>query len=169
MVEGLYLLPFGQLSAAELGALAQRQQTQPQEWPQRLQTLQAHFDWILLDLPATLPAGQAALPLLPEATMRVRVVETDAACHALLSTEGTGDDWLLVNRFDPISQLQRDLLLLWGERHAQLIPQVLHRDEAMAGALAWKSPVGHYAPDSLASHDVRSLATWLLAQEVQRV
>ncbi|MNZ38181.1 Septum site-determining protein MinD [compost metagenome] len=168
VVEGLYLLPFGQLSAAELGALAQRQQTQPQEWPQRLQTLQAHFDWILLDLPATLPAGQAALPLLPEATLRVRVVETDAACHALLSTEGAGDDLLLVNRFDPISQLQRDLLL-WGERHAQLIPQVIHRDEAMADALAWKSPVGHYAPDSLASHDVRSLATWLLAQEAHRV
>jgi len=169
VVEGLYLLPFGQLSAAELGALAQRQQTQPQEWPQRLQSLQAHFDWILLDLSATQPAGQAALPLLPEATLRVRVVETDAACHALLSTEGAGDDLLLVNRFDPISQLQRDLLLLWGERHAQLIPQVIHRDEAMAGALAWKSPVGHYAPDSLASHDVRSLATWLLAQEAQRV
>ncbi|MEG0859790.1 MAG: cellulose biosynthesis protein BcsQ [Pseudomonas sp.] len=164
VLEGLYLLPFGQLPADALSALEQRQRAQPQEWPQRLQTLLTHFDWILLDLPATLPGGQPGLPLLPQTVTRIRVLEADAACHALLSTEGAGDDLLLVNRFDPISQLQRDLLLLWGERHAQLIPQVIHRDEALAGALAWKSPVGYYAPDSLASHDVRSLATWLLAQ-----
>ncbi|MGH8380110.1 cellulose biosynthesis protein BcsQ [Pseudomonas sp.] len=168
VVEGLYLLPFGQLPADALSALEQRQREQPQEWWQRLQTLQAHFDWIVLDTPATLPGGQPTLPLLPDTVMHIRVLETDAACHALLSTEGAGDAPLLVNRFDPISQLQRDLLLLWSERHAQLIPQVIHRDEAMAGALAWKSPVGYYAPDSLASQDVRSLATWLLAQEARR-
>lgn len=168
VVERLCLLPFGQLDSAALNALALRQQAQPHIWSQRLQTLQAHFDWILLDMPATLPGGQAPLPLLPESVMRIRVLETDAACHAMLSTEGVGDDYLLVNRFDPISQLQRDLLLLWGERQAHLIPQVIHRDEAMASALAWKSPVGYYAPDSLASRDVRSLATWLLTQGEQR-
>ncbi|MFK8329465.1 cellulose biosynthesis protein BcsQ [Pseudomonas sp. BJa5] len=160
VVEGLYLLPFGRL---EVGALNE----QAQEWTQRLQQLQAHFDWILLDMPAILPGGQPGGPALPEPVTRIRVLEADAACHALLSTEGAGDDFLLVNRFDPISQLQRDLLLLWGERQGKLIPQVIHRDEAMACALAWKSPVGYYAPDSLASHDVRSLATWLLAQGAQ--
>lgn len=153
--EGLYLLPFGQVQAPGRAV-------EGQAWAQRLQHLQAHFDWIVLDTPATLPQ-------LPDAVMRLRVLEADAACHALLSLEGAGDDYLLVNRFDPISQLQRDLLLLWRERHPQLIPQVIHRDEAMAGALAWKSPVGHYAADSLASHDVRSLATWLLAQQEHQV
>lgn len=164
VLEGLYLLPFGQLPADALSTLEQRQRAQAQEWSQRLHTLQPHFDWILLDMPATLPGGQPTLPLLPETVLRLRVLEADAACHALLSSEGAGNEPLLVNRFDPISQLQRDLLLLWGERHAQLIPQVIHRDEAMAGALAWKSPVGYYAPDSLATQDVRSLATWLLTQ-----
>jgi len=167
VVEGLYLLPFGRLEAGALIALEQRQQARSHEWTQRLQQLQAHFDWILLDMPARLPGGQAGVPLLPEPVTRIRVLEADAACHALLSTEGAGEDYLLVNRFDPISQLQRDLLLLWGERQAHLIPQVIHRDEAMACALAWKSPVGYYAPDSLATHDVRSLATWLLAQGAQ--
>lgn len=166
--EGLCLLPFGQLQAAGRPALAQRQDTEGQAWVQRLLSLQAHFDWIVLDTPAILAGGQVPWPQLPDSLMRLRVLEADAACHALLSIEGAGDDYLLVNRFDPISQLQRDLLLLWGERHARLIPQVVHRDEAMAGALAWKSPVGHYAADSLASHDVRSLATWLLAQQEQR-
>ncbi|WP_422419431.1 cellulose biosynthesis protein BcsQ [Pseudomonas sp. GZD-222] len=166
--EGLCLLPFGQLHGDALSALEQRQRSQPQEWSQRLHTLQAHFDWILLDMPATLAGGQPTLPQLPKSALPIRVLETDAACHALLSTEGAGDDLLLVNRFDPISQLQRDLLLLWGERHPQLIPQVIHRDEAMAGALAWKSPLGYYAPDSLAAHDVGSLATWLLARREPR-
>ncbi|TDF84381.1 cellulose biosynthesis protein BcsQ [Pseudomonas sp. H9] len=161
--EGLCLLPFGQLPLADFNALAQRQDAQ--RWSQRLHTLQAHFDWIVLDTPAILPGNEVAAPALPETAVRLRVLEADAACHALLSVEGAGSDHLLINRFDPISQLQRDLLLLWGERHPQLIPQVVHRDEAMAGALAWKCPVGYYAPDSLASHDLRSLATWLLAQE----
>jgi len=164
VVEGLYLLPFGQLQGDALDALEQHQRTRPQAWTQRLEKLRTYFDWILLDTPATAAGGQPPLPLLPDTVKHIRVLEADAACHALLSTEGAGEAPLLVNRFDPISQLQRDLLLLWGERYAQLIPQVIHRDEAMAGALAWKSPVGYYAPDSLASRDVRGLATWLLAQ-----
>lgn len=159
VLEHLYLLPHGQPNGAALdqGDLSQL-------WSQRLPALQAHFDWILLDLPSTLPGGQPALAQLPDSVMRIRVLEADAACHALLCTEGAGDEHLLVNRFDPISQLQRDLMLLWGERQARLIPQVVHRDEAMAGALAWKSPVGYYAPDSLATRNLGSLATWLLAQ-----
>lgn len=164
VLEGLYLLPFGTLATNALAGLELHQRAHPDLWGQRLQTLQTHFDWILLDLPATLAGGQPGVPTLPDTVMHLRVLEADAACHALLSTEGAGDDHLLVNRFDPISQLQRDLLLLWGERHARLIPQVIHRDEAMAGALAWKSPVGYYAPDALATRDARSLATWLLAE-----
>jgi cellulose synthase operon protein YhjQ len=153
VMERLYLLPFGRLDEAGHAAPAQH----PAAWPQRLQQLQQHFDWIVLDLP-----GQLPLPGL----RHLRVLEADAACHALLNLEGPGQGHLLINRFDPVSQLQRDLLLLWSERlQGRLVPQVIHRDEAMAGALAWKSPLGHYGADSLAARDVRSLATWLLAQE----
>ncbi|WP_394559520.1 cellulose biosynthesis protein BcsQ [Aquipseudomonas alcaligenes] len=163
VMEGLYLLPFGRLDSAGLAALQQRQHAQLQEWAQRLQMLQQRFDWILLDLP---PALHAVQPQLPTVVQHLRVLEADAACHALLNLDGAGGGQLLVNRFDPVSQLQRDLLLLWRERLGErLVPQVIHRDEAMAGALAWKSPLGYYAADSLAAHDVRSLATWLLARE----
>ncbi|MDF3931315.1 cellulose biosynthesis protein BcsQ [Pseudomonas citronellolis] len=163
VVGELYLLPHGRLGGVELAALNQRVQAAADFWPQRLQQLRRHFDWILLDLPAALP-GQSA-PALGEEVRRLRVIEADAACHALLSLEGEGEGPLLLNRFDPISQLQRDLLLLWRERlDGRLAPQVVHRDEAMAGALAWKSPLGYYAGDSLAAQDVRSLATWCMAQ-----
>ncbi|MGL4315106.1 MAG: cellulose biosynthesis protein BcsQ [Pseudomonas sp.] len=170
VVGQLFLLPFGRLDDAGLISLTQRWQSHPGEWRQRLEHLHEHFDWVLLDLPQAPPGVPAALPMLPDESVQVRVLEADAACHALLSVEGAGDGHLLLNRFDPVSQLQRDLLLLWRERwQGRLLPQVVHRDEAMASALAWKSPVGYYAQDSLAAHDVRSLATWLLAQGEGRV
>ncbi|WP_435608442.1 cellulose biosynthesis protein BcsQ [Pseudomonas knackmussii] len=156
VVGELYLLPHGR---PETGAPADV------SWAQRLQQLQRRFDWVLLDLPPEVPGVTLAAPDLGDGVGRLRVIEADAACHAVLHIEGAGEAPLLINRFDPLSQLQRDLLLLWRERlEGRLVPQVVHRDEAMAGALAWKSPLGYYAGDSLAAQDVRSLATWCMAQ-----
>lgn len=156
VVGELYLLPRGR---PETGAPTN------DSWAQRLQQLQRRFDWVLLDLPPEVPGVTLAAPDLGEGIARLRVIEADAACHAVLHIEGAGEAPLLINRFDPLSQLQRDLLLLWRERlEGRLVPQVVHRDEAMAGALAWKSPLGYYAGDSLAAQDVRSLATWCMAQ-----
>lgn len=155
---GLYLLPYGRLEAAERGA----QQASPVPWSARLSSLERHFDWLLIDLPAAVPGAHQVLG---ETTQHLRVLEADAACHALLSQEEGGETPLLVNRFDPLSQLQRDLLLLWRERlDERLVPQVIHRDEAMAAALAWKSPLGYYGADSLAAQDIRNLAIWCQAR-----
>lgn len=163
VADELYLLAHGRLDGTELGELAQVHAGEPGLWPQRLGQLGRHFDWLLLDLPVAQPG--LAMPVLGEQVRHLCVLEADAACHAMLSLGATGEGTLLVNRFDPISQLQRDLLLLWRERlGARLAPQVVHRDEAMAGALAWKSPLGHYGGDSLAAQDVRSLATWCIGQ-----
>lgn len=159
----LYLLPHGRLDGAEIAVLGQRLGATPDYWPRRLLELRRHFDWVLLDLPPGVPGLPA--PALGGEVRRLRVLEADAACHALLSLEGEGEGPLLLNRFDPTSPLQRDLLLLWRERlDGRLAPLLIHRDEAMAGALAWKSPLGHYAGDSLAARDVSSLATWCVAQ-----
>ena len=38
----------------------------------------------------------------------------------------------------------------------------LHRDEAMAEAMAAKQPVGRYAPTSLIAHELTALACWCL-------
>ncbi|QCI11588.1 cellulose synthase operon protein YhjQ [Pseudomonas putida] len=163
VADELYLLPHGRLEAAELGQMGQAHGAGAALWPQRLGQLRRHFDWLLLDLPAAVPG--LAMPGLGGEVEYLRVLEADAACHALLSLDMAGQGTLLLNRFDPISPLQRDLLLLWRERFgARLAPQVVHRDEAMAGALAWKSPLGHYAGDSLAARDVGSLATWCIGQ-----
>ena len=72
---------------------------------------------------------------------------------------------LLVNRYDPASRLQSDLLMVWRDLFRDRLPiQVVHRDEAFLEALACKAPLGHYAPQSLACRDVQSLAVRCLAR-----
>lgn len=161
VLPGLCLLPYGALQAAEQARLEQSLCRAPGFWPQRLRRLGASFDWVLFDLPQGLPGHAGSAPL----DLRLRVVETDPACHLRLQEQPGSGDWLLVNRYDPTRPLQRDLLLLWqkslGER---LLAQCVHDDEALREALAHRLPVGLHAPDSLAADDLRSLATWCLAR-----
>lgn len=72
---------------------------------------------------------------------------------------------LLVNRYDPASRLQSDLLMVWRDLFRDRLPiQVVHRDEAFLEALAYKAPLGLYAPQSLACRDVQSLAVRCLTR-----
>ncbi|TXI29877.1 MAG: cellulose synthase operon protein YhjQ [Aquipseudomonas alcaligenes] len=158
VLDGLCLMPFGELDEAERARLWQR--LAPGSWRTRLAPLARRFDWLLFDQPA---AGLAAGP---EVDVPVLVVEADGACQVLLGRQALErHDLLLINRYEPASRLQRDLLLVWqrlfGER---LALQLVHRDEALAEALACKAPVGHYAPHSLAARDVQSLAVRCLTR-----
>lgn len=162
--EQLFLLPHGQVDADDSNAHAWPPLSPGADWPARIEALRGRFDWILLDVPAG-PAWPGDLRL-PGPPLQIRVIQADAAVHALLVQNHRDEGWLLVNRYDPASQLQRDLLLLWNERlRARMIMQVIHEDEAMAAALAHKSPLGYFAADSLAARDVTGLATWCLGRQ----
>ncbi|MNQ55558.1 cell division protein [compost metagenome] len=148
LLPGLCVLPYGRLQRPEQEQIEQRLCNEPQLWARRERSLAEHFDWVLFDLPQRL---------------QIQVLEADAACHALLQQQDV-KRYLLVNRFDPASQLQNDLLLVWRNRYgARLLPVTVHDDEAMREALACKAPVGRYAESSLVAQDVMSLATWCLA------
>ncbi|MNZ84431.1 cell division protein [compost metagenome] len=163
----LHLLPYGGLCAREQARLELHLRREPELWTRRRASLAGQFDWILFDLPQRLPGhcqiGACDLPVV--------LLEADVACHALLQQQPeAAHGLLLVNRFDPISCLQRDLLLVWQQTQAsRLLPQVMHLDAAVHEALAHKQPVGHYAPASLAALDAMSLATWCLTRRVPRV
>lgn len=156
----LQILPYGGLSAAESASIEQQLLHDPQIWARRQASLAANYDWLLFDLPQRL-AGHAAIgPCL----FPIQVAEADAACHVLLLQQA-GSNPVLVNRFDPGSQLQRDLLLIWRKHYAtRLLPLTIHADEAVREALAFKQAIGQYAPDSLAAQDALSLATWCLTR-----
>ncbi|QCG46741.1 cellulose synthase operon protein YhjQ/BcsQ [Aeromonas schubertii] len=58
---------------------------------------------------------------------------------------------------DPASQ--------WQQAKLPLLNMRLHRDEAMAEAMALKLPVGEHAPDSLVNRELTALAQWCLSPE----
>lgn len=155
---GLCILPYGKVSTSEQRVVEQKLASSPGLWAERTAQLRDQYDWALLDLPQRLPGHTAA----SNCDIKIQVVEADASCHILLEQQPS-NRLLLVNRHDPASRLQSDLLLLWRERFAaRLVPLIIHRDEAMREALAFKAPVGLHAPQSLVANELLTLATWCL-------
>ncbi|MFJ7882739.1 cellulose biosynthesis protein BcsQ [Pseudomonas sp. NPDC096917] len=156
---GLDILPYGTLTGLEPLQLDTLLRESPQLWSRRQASLAHSVDWVLFDLPQRLP-GHSGNPC---CEIALNVLNPDAASHVLLQTQRNSRQRLLVNRYDPASQLQRDLLLLWQHHYAQsLVPISLHTDEAMAEALARREPAGRSAPGSLIAQDIISLASWCL-------
>ncbi|MCE0851206.1 MULTISPECIES: cellulose biosynthesis protein BcsQ [Pseudomonas] len=158
VLDGLCLMPFGNLPAGTRPPLHDAE-----AWRARQAELAEHFDWLLFDLPQ-LPAGAADQSV--DTDVRVLVAEAEMASHLLLGRRQVEHyDLLLVNRYDPASRLQSDLLMVWRDLFRDRLPiQVVHRDEAFLEALACKAPLGHYAPQSLACRDVQSLAVRCLTR-----
>jgi len=91
------------------------------------------------------------------------VLTLDANCQLRLHhARFPAHTLFLINQFNANSQLQQDLHQLWISSLKKLIPQVIHRDEALAEALMMKQPVGEYRPHALASEEINTLANWLL-------
>lgn len=162
LAPNLSLLPYGRLTRAEQMRLEQELRLRPGLWARRTIALAEHFDWILFDLPDSVSRHDSAV----SCQLQIQVIEADAACHVLLQQQEDKADYLLLNRFDPASQIQRDLMLVWRQHYdARLLPVTVHSDEAMREALACKQPVGRYAPGSLVAQDVLSLAIWCQAHQ----
>jgi cellulose synthase operon protein YhjQ len=156
VVPGLHLLPYGLATAIQVAS-----QSHPTEiLSQNVASLAGHYDWIIFDAGAQQPT--------PDCDLALCIIEADAACHALLERQHKlhgKSSYYLINHYEPLSQLQRDLRLLWQHSlKATLAPQVLYRDESMGEALAHKMPVTRYNPDSLAAQNALSIAVWCLAR-----
>lgn len=165
LTDNLHVLPYGRLSAAQSQRIEQRLLNEPLLWARRQVSLAGQYDWLLFDVPQRLPGHAAVGPCL----LPIRVAEADPACLALLQQArqepGYTAQPLLINRFDASSALQRDLLLVWRNGpDSHLLPLTVHLDEAIREAMAFRQPVGQYAPDSLGAQDALSLATWCLAR-----
>ncbi|CAI1063755.1 cell division protein [Serratia quinivorans] len=161
--ENLDFLPFGRLTAAERLNLQQYCRQHPTRWQENLAQLSAsaQYNWILLDLPADDPLLVAqALPL---ADCVFMLITPDANCQVRLHQQALPEGCrFLINHYFAASQLQQDLHQLWLQTLGGLLPVAIHRDEAMAEALAVKQPLGEYRPESLAADEVMTLANWCL-------
>jgi cellulose synthase operon protein YhjQ len=140
-MQGLDLLPFGQLNS--------------------LPALKRRYQWLLLDLPVSSQAWQQNIMTQAEAV--IRVLTPDANCHLRLHQQHfSANTHFLLNQFNANSKLQQDLHQLWIATLNNLIPLMIHRDEALAESLMMKQPLGEYRPHALASEEVTTLANWLI-------
>lgn len=161
--EKLDFLPFGHLSLGEQRKIQLACQQNPLHWQNFLAQLKAtgQHNWILLDIPTG--SGLLTQQQLTLADDILLLITPDANCHARLHQQPLpAHCHLLVNDYFAASQLQEDLHQLWLQTLGCLLPLLIHRDEALAEALAAKQPLGEYRPESLAADEVLTLATWCL-------
>lgn len=161
--ELLDFLPFGQLTLTETEQLHTSLQQHPNLWRENLAALQASTPscWILLDI----PAGDSTFTrqMLALADKVLVLIHADASCHIRLHQQNLpANCHFLLNQFSASSHLQQDLHQLWLQSLDNLLPIFIHRDEAVAEALAAKQPLGEYSAQSLAAEEVITLANWCL-------
>ncbi|MBU3824355.1 MAG: cellulose synthase operon protein YhjQ [Candidatus Oceanisphaera merdipullorum] len=170
---GLDFLPFGELSQDQYQAWQQLPGTAAQSWLQYLQQLHMNgaYDWLLFDMPANEPSGLGDWRSQVDALLVV--VTADANSHIRLYQQALQLDLqpalptnrrFLLNQLSSTSQLQQDLQQYWRAHMNAILPFSIHRDEAIAEALAAKQPVGEYSAVSLAADELNVLAGWCLAQ-----
>lgn len=159
----LDFLPFGSISNSELNVLENQIKNSPVFSVSVLSEIQKMNDykWVLLDL----PYGHRLFTQMGSnlAAHWIVLLNADANCHIRLHQQELPDNsHILLNQFNPISLLQRDLKVLWQATIPNLLPLLIHKDESFAESLATKQPVGEYAPDNLSSKEILALANWCL-------
>ncbi|MCW8329961.1 cellulose synthase operon protein YhjQ [Photobacterium sp. SDRW27] len=141
-------------------------------FPEMLATLGAHYDYIIIHLPAvTFSAGFRELlhTLHAVVDMQIMVVNPDTACNSILGSKGEvlrslPKLNLLSNKFYLNSEVSTDFsFYMKKEWQDLLISNPLHFDEAVAEATASLQTVGCYSPHSQASSEYKSLALWCIA------
>ncbi|MBD8215353.1 cellulose biosynthesis protein BcsQ [Erwinia persicina] len=157
----LDFIPFGQMPEDERLACMRQPETLLAGWPARLAALRREYRWVLLDIPAEMPAVSQAL--LPQADHRLVLLNADGNCHLRLhQTTFPAQTLFLLNQFNAISKAQQDLHQLWLSTLKAMVPLLIHRDEAVAEALLCKQPLGEYRPLSLGAEEIATLASWCL-------
>ena len=160
----LDVLPFGQLNSVERLSLPSHEKTLG-HFLHALEELKSsqRYQWILVDF----PHGYDALTrqLLSQFDNVLTVVKPDTNCHIRLHQQTLPQSSrILVNYLLVASQLQDDIYQVWLQSQRNLVPIVIHCDEAMAESVAMKQPLGEYRQDSLAAQEMMTLANWCLLQ-----
>lgn len=165
----LTYLPFGYLSLSERRQIKNFLEENPLWWQQQiLRIASKKYRWIIFDTPQLDCWTGQKISIASDCELCV--LNADAACHALLhqnllenkTDQKTDIKCFLLNKLVHNSKLQQDIHQIWRFTLNNLVPIVLHKDEALAEALAEKQPLGEYAPYSLMSEELVTLANWLL-------
>ncbi|SFF53144.1 cellulose synthase operon protein YhjQ [Fontimonas thermophila] len=163
--EGVRVVPFGILDPSALLHFEQQLVTHANWLRSRLDEAALADDTVVLvdtpRLPSPLAWHAAATA---DHVLTVLVAEPVAyAALDRLPTPGAARAHYVVNAFEPQRTVQQDVLLLLRERlGVGLVRSVVHRDAAVAEALARNRALLDDAPYSQAAEDLQYLCSWLL-------
>jgi cellulose synthase operon protein YhjQ len=173
---GVSFLPFGALLEAELEELEAVLQDDPRWLAERLADAAARgrFDYVLIDTP---PGPTVFLQQALQAAHRALVVVlADAASLTTLpmffplideftaGRDGFQGSQILINQLPHQSRLGHQVrTAIHAHFPGRVAPVAVHRDAAVAEALAFERTVLDYEPGAEACLDLQHLADWLLA------
>ncbi len=154
-------MPFGRLTHQERETLYLVGERDGPDLLKQLPDLKTQYRWLLLDLPCEPAPWLSAIPA--QSDRLLQILAPDANCHLRLRQQRFACNTLfLINQFNANSKVQQDLHQLWVSSLKNLLPLLVHRDEALAEALLMKQPLGEYRPHSLAAEEITTLANWLI-------
>lgn len=165
--DGVHFLPFGALDAEALARFEADVARDPQRLLGELRRLALADDALVLLDTARLPAP-VAQHAARAADLTLAVLHAQAGDYAQLERiEALEAPRLryVINAFDPVRGLQRDVRLLLREAlGARLAPFALHRDLSLADAQARNRALLDDAPHAQLCEDLQLLASWVLRQ-----
>jgi len=166
---GVFLLPFGAVSAAECLRMQAFVGERPGWVCGQLEPFFEYSDLIMLaDMPPGPSCYDAALE--PVAGFHIVALLADAMSLAILPRLQVGiarggsrnvassQIGYVLNQVDQRRQLNRDVLALTRDVLGERLYGTIHHDEAVPEAVACQLPVLDYAPDCVASQDLAELA-----------
>lgn len=168
---GVDFVPFGKCSEQDIARFSQFLQQSPDWLDSRLHELDIDNDTcILIDCPRNEYGLRAQAHALSSLILVVVQASTPsyaalAEPHGCFTPENTIKISYLINNFDPLLVLDRDIAgLISVDQKTHLCPVIIHRDESVREALASKLSIDAYAPESQAAADFSDLTTWLNAR-----
>lgn len=171
---GVDFIPFGMVREQDLEGFEAYLKAHPNWLAHGIAALGSNaYDYVLLDTP---PGPNVYLAQALRAAHRALVtVLVDAASCATIPrmasliaeyTEGRADfrGWqLLLNQMPIHSRLAHQVRAALLENYSdRIVPIAVHRDIGVSQALAFERPVLHYEANCSASHDIQSVADWLI-------
>lgn len=161
--DGLTLLPFGEIEAGECVALEQALLQRPTALADQLARIAMPKEAVLLiDTPRRPSVLADAACRAADGVLDVLTLAPQSQAGLARPPEAANRVWLL-NQFDATSPLHVDLRALYVQQLGdRLAPHAVHRDEAVAEALAADRPVLDYLAASQAVRDLQALARWLV-------
>lgn len=160
--KNLYLLPYGHLSDAQQSLSDQTLHGENGPLKSLIYKLKQKHPrwWILINLPAR---DRLFTPLTSSPISHyITVLNTDAQSLSLIPRieDPMNSRFFLLNKHRCESALQNDIKTLLQERISNLLPVIIHEDEAIMESLARKLPPGQLRRQSLAAEEFLSLASW---------